>query len=116
MAFDNQGDLTPERLDEWFDRWDKEGKGGLTFAQGWRGVRGMRMVWDAFGQVSAFFECESSFIWVSCLAWYAGFLPWRQCGQIEVTMSLSGRSLLLCTAAYSTYIGDSSKTLKTLVA
>ena len=61
MAFDSEGVFRPEVMEAFFDKFDTDGKGGLTFWEGFRGVRRVRMPWDLFGQGSAFFECELSF-------------------------------------------------------
>lgn len=58
LAFDNEGRFRPQFFDEFFARNDKEGKGGLTFWEGYYGLRRIRNAWDIFGQISAFFECE----------------------------------------------------------
>ena len=58
MAFDNDGNYRSQMLDEFFARNDRDGKGGLTFEEGFSGLRRIRMVWDIFGQISAMFECE----------------------------------------------------------
>jgi hypothetical protein len=59
MAFNNEGIFRPQFMDEFFDKFDRDGKGGLTFEEGLHGLRRIRMTWDAFGQVSAMFECKS---------------------------------------------------------
>lgn len=59
LAFDNEGRFRPQFFDEFFARNDKEGKGGLTFWEGYNGLRKIRFAWDIFGQISAFFECKS---------------------------------------------------------
>lgn len=62
MAFDNEGRFRPQFFDEFFARNDVEGKGGLTFWEGYNGLRRIRFAWDIFGQISTLFECESSFV------------------------------------------------------
>lgn len=59
LAFDNEGRFRPQFFDEFFERNDKDGKGGLTFWEGYNGLRRIRFAWDIFGQISAFFECKS---------------------------------------------------------
>lgn len=58
MAFDNDGRFRPQILHEFFERNDKDGKGGLTFEEGLYGLRRIRFAWDIFGQISTLFECE----------------------------------------------------------
>lgn len=59
LSIDNWGEYRPALLDEFFDRYDVEGKGGVTFWEGFYGLRDMRNPWDIFGQISVLFECKS---------------------------------------------------------
>lgn len=58
QAFDNQGRFRPQFFDEFFEQNDPEGKGGVTFWDGYQGLRNIHYAWDIFGQISAFFECK----------------------------------------------------------
>lgn len=62
LAFDNEGRFRPQFFDEFFARNDKEGKGGLTFWEGYHGLRRIRFAWDIFGQISAFFEWGMTYV------------------------------------------------------
>ncbi|KAK5070860.1 hypothetical protein LTR64_003834 [Lithohypha guttulata] len=62
LAFDNEGKYRPQFLDEFFERNDKDGKGGLTFEEGYYGLRRIRFAWDIFGQISAFFEWGMTYV------------------------------------------------------
>ena len=58
MAFDHQGRYRQQFLDEFFEKNDRDGKDGLTFEEGLKGIRDHRFAWDIFGQISDLFECE----------------------------------------------------------
>lgn len=58
MAFDNEGRFRPQMFDEFFAKFDRDGKGGVTFSEGFEGLRKQKMAWDIFGQISDMFECK----------------------------------------------------------
>ena len=58
MAFDHQGRFRQQMLDEFFEKNDRDGKDGLTFEEGLKGIRDHRFAWDIFGQISDLFECK----------------------------------------------------------
>lgn len=62
LSIDNWGEYRPALLDEFFDRYDTEDKGGVTFWEGFYGLRDMRNPWDIFGQISVLFECKCSVV------------------------------------------------------
>lgn len=55
---DSEGRFRPQQFEDFFTRFDKDGKGGLTKWELWHGLRKSRMAFDFFGQVSAMFECK----------------------------------------------------------
>lgn len=55
---DGEGRFRPQQFEDFFARFDRDGKGGLTKWELWTGVRRSRMAFDFFGQVSAMFECK----------------------------------------------------------
>ena len=55
---DSEGRFRPQQFEDFFARFDRDGKGGLTKWELWSGIRRSRMAFDFFGQVSAMFECE----------------------------------------------------------
>lgn len=59
MAFDHDGNFRQDFFDEFFDKNDQGGKGGLTLREGLAGIRKHKFPWDIFGQVSDAFECKS---------------------------------------------------------
>ncbi|KAK4934121.1 hypothetical protein LTR66_015717, partial [Elasticomyces elasticus] len=46
----------PIFFDEFFENNDRDGKDGLTFWEGYTGLRKMKNPWDIFGQISVMFE------------------------------------------------------------
>lgn len=61
-TFDSEGRFRPQPLEDFFEKFDRDGKGGLTKGELWQGLRRSRMGFDFFGQVSAMFEW--GFAWV----------------------------------------------------
>ncbi|EXJ69905.1 uncharacterized protein A1O5_06978 [Cladophialophora psammophila CBS 110553] len=61
-TFDSEGRFRPQPLEDFFTKFDIDGKGGLTKWELWHGLRRSRMAFDFFGQVSAMFEW--GFAWV----------------------------------------------------
>lgn len=83
LAFDNDGHYRPQFLDEFFSKNDRDGKGGLTFQEGFYGLRKIRFAWDIFGQISAFFECELHlFIFHGCLLTMSCFRGYDLCTSV----------------------------------
>jgi peroxygenase len=61
-TFDSEGRFRPQPFEDFFTKFDKDGKGGLTKWELWHGLRRSRLAFDFFGQVSAMFEW--GFAWV----------------------------------------------------
>jgi len=59
-SYDTEGRFIPYKFEEIFSKYDKDGKGGLTFMEGMRMIRGNRMIADPTGWTAAFFE----WLWV----------------------------------------------------
>ena len=57
-TFDSQGRFRPQQFEDFFSKYDRDGKGGLTAREIWFGLRSQKMAFDVFGQASALFECE----------------------------------------------------------
>ena len=58
LTFDNWGRFRPQFFDEFFERNDIDQKGGVTFQEGFAGLRRLKNGWDIFGQISVLFECK----------------------------------------------------------
>jgi peroxygenase len=61
-TFDSEGRFRPQPLEDFFAKFDRDGKGGLTKWELWHGLQRSRLAFDFFGQVSAMFEW--GFAWV----------------------------------------------------
>ncbi|EXJ60691.1 hypothetical protein A1O7_04844 [Cladophialophora yegresii CBS 114405] len=61
-TFDSEGRFRPQPFEDFFTKFDQDGKGGLTKWELWHGLRRSRLAFDFFGQVSAMFEW--GFAWV----------------------------------------------------
>jgi peroxygenase len=57
MTFDNEGRYVPQNFENIFSKYDKEGKGGLTWSDVLEMARGQRQVFDFFGWNATMFEC-----------------------------------------------------------
>jgi len=58
MSYDNEGRFRPQNFEDFFSKYDKDNKGGLTVEELWRAWKGQAFVLDLFGWGAAFFECE----------------------------------------------------------
>lgn len=58
MSYDNEGRFRPQNFEDFFAKYDKDRKGGLTVEELWRAWWGQAFVLDLFGWGAAFFECE----------------------------------------------------------
>ena len=67
LTFNNWGSFQPAFFDEFFERCDVGGKGGVTFSEGYGGLRRLKNPWDIFGQISVLFECKSVTMWDSAV-------------------------------------------------
>jgi len=59
MSYDNEGRFRPQNFEDFFAKYDKDNKGGLTVEELWSAWKGQAFVLDFFGWGAAFFECES---------------------------------------------------------
>lgn len=59
MSYDNEGRFRPQNFEDFFAKYDKENKGGLTIRDLARALKGQRMAFDLFGMTAALLECES---------------------------------------------------------
>lgn len=57
MSYDNEGRFRPQNFEDFFAKYDRENKGGLTAPDVARALKGQRMAMDFFGWSAAFFEC-----------------------------------------------------------
>ena len=57
MTFDMEGRYVPQNFENIFTKYDKENKGGLTWADVLEMCKGQRMVFDFFGWNATMFEC-----------------------------------------------------------
>lgn len=62
LTIDNEGRFRPQQFEDFFSKFDKDGKGGLTAWEVWRGLRQQAFALDFFGQASALAECRSRLI------------------------------------------------------
>lgn len=58
MSYDNEGRFRPQNFEDFFAKYDKENKGGLTIRDLARALKGQRMAFDLFGMTAALLECE----------------------------------------------------------
>jgi peroxygenase len=58
MSYDNEGRFRPQNFEDFFAKYDKDGKGGMTARELWGAWRGQMLVGDVFGCGAAFLECE----------------------------------------------------------
>ena len=58
MTYDAEGRFRPQHFEDFFAKYDKDNKGGLTKGEIWYGLKGQRFAWDFFGWSAAFLECK----------------------------------------------------------
>ncbi|KZF23363.1 Caleosin-domain-containing protein [Xylona heveae TC161] len=56
MSFDNEGRFHAQRFEDFFSKYDRNNKGGLTIGDLLVALKGQRMAFDLFGWCAAFFE------------------------------------------------------------
>ena len=61
MTFDNEGRFRPQMFEDFFAKYDRDRKGGLTKSELWEAWKGQRLAYDFFGWSAAFLECKSAF-------------------------------------------------------
>lgn len=61
MSYDNEGRFRPQQFEDFFAKYDRLGKGGLSVRELWDAWRGQALLGDVFGGSAAFLECESFF-------------------------------------------------------
>jgi len=61
-TYDTEGRFIPHKFEEIFSKYDKDGKGGLTFTEGLKMIRGNRMIADPIGWTAAFFEWLAAYL------------------------------------------------------
>lgn len=58
MTFDSEGRFRPQHFEDFFAKYDKDGKGGLSKWEVLNGLRGQLFAFDFFGCSAATLECE----------------------------------------------------------
>lgn len=58
MSYDNEGRFRPQNFEDFFSKYDKDNKGGLTVYELLDAWKGQAFVLDFFGWSASFFECE----------------------------------------------------------
>ena len=61
MSYDNEGRFRPQNFEDFFAKYDRDAKGGLSVPELFAAWRGQALVLDVFGSTAAFFECEALF-------------------------------------------------------
>ncbi|KAI9880463.1 MAG: hypothetical protein M1830_002815 [Pleopsidium flavum] len=62
MSYDNEGRFRPQNFEDFFAKYDKDGKGGLTVEELWTAWKGQAFVLDFFGWGAAFFEWLATYL------------------------------------------------------
>jgi len=65
-SYDNEGRFRPQQFEDFFAKYDRNGKGGLDLYDLWCALKGQRLVFDFFGWSATMLECE--FFDLICLA------------------------------------------------
>jgi hypothetical protein len=60
MTFDAEGRFRPQHFEDFFAKYDKDNKKGLTKGDIATALRGQAFAWDIFGCTAAFLECKSA--------------------------------------------------------
>ena len=58
MTYDNEGRFKPQQFEDIFAKYDKEGKGGLTWSDAMDLCKGQRLLFDLFGMTASLMECK----------------------------------------------------------
>ena len=61
MSYDAEGRFRPQQFEDFFAKYDKEGKKGLTKWDVVTALRGQALAFDFFGGTAAVLECE--YLW-----------------------------------------------------
>ena len=62
MSFDAEGRFRPQMYEDFFAKYDRDGKGGLDKWDLWYALQGQRMVFDFFGWLAAFLEWLATYL------------------------------------------------------
>lgn len=62
MSFDNEGRFRPQNFEDFFAKYDKDGKGGVDVWDLFRAHKGQRMAFDFFGWSAAFLEWLATYL------------------------------------------------------
>ncbi|KAI9816253.1 MAG: hypothetical protein M1827_001854 [Pycnora praestabilis] len=62
MSYDNEGRFRPQNFEDFFAKYDQEGKGGLTWRDFMRAWKGQAFVFDFFGWSATFFEWLATYL------------------------------------------------------
>lgn len=63
-VYDTEGRFVPQKFEELFSKWDKQGQGFMTLSNFWTMTNDMKNVMDPFGWFAAKFEWF--FTWLLC--------------------------------------------------
>lgn len=58
MSYDNEGRFRAQQFEDFFAKYDRQGKGGLSVRELWGAWWGQALLGDVFGCSAAFLECE----------------------------------------------------------
>lgn len=64
MTYDNEGRFRAQNFEDFFSKYDTDGKGGLTKWELFVAWRGQAMVWDIFGQIATALEWLATWLLV----------------------------------------------------
>jgi peroxygenase len=60
MTYDNEGRFRPQQFEDFFSKFDKDKKGGVTLKEVVYALRAQALVFDFFGFSATCLECETS--------------------------------------------------------
>jgi peroxygenase len=64
MTFDGEGRFRPQNFEDFFAKYDKDNKKGLTKWDIATALRGQAFTLDLFGCSAALLECKSALVWI----------------------------------------------------
>ncbi|KAI9818945.1 MAG: hypothetical protein M1832_004113 [Thelocarpon impressellum] len=62
MTYDNEGRFRPQQYEDFFAKYDRDGKGGLSKMDLWDAWKGQRLVFDLFGWSASFLEWLATYL------------------------------------------------------
>ncbi|MCJ1252323.1 hypothetical protein MMC24_000128 [Lignoscripta atroalba] len=64
MTYDNEGRFKPQQFEDIFAKYDKEGKGGLTWSDAMDLCKGQRLLFDLFGMTASLMEWTATYLFL----------------------------------------------------